>query len=218
MKKTGNKGIRAIKRAAAVLAIAAVAVMMYPLGFPGGGTHASDNTMETLNYDVTVEVAKDNSYDFHEHLDVYYVTAHHGIYRYIPMQGQRISKIKVPGYDYEAYNQSGYEVVKIGSGSYTLTGENPYDIYYNIAMYDDENSDMDMLLLNLIPTDWETDIDSSKCVVTLPKEADLSKAKVFSGSYGTASNEDNAVLETGADGKTITITANDIPAHHGITL
>ena len=218
MKKTGNKGIRALRRAAAVLAIAAVAVMMYPLGLPGGDTHASDNTMETLNYDVTVDVAKDNSYDFHEHLDMYYVTAHHGIYRYIPMQGQRISNIKVPGYNYETYTQSGYEVVKIGSGSYTLTGENPYDIYYNIAMYEDENSDMDMLLLNLIPTDWETDIYSSKCVVTLPKEADLSKAKVFSGSYGTASNEDNAVLETGADGKTITVTASDIPAHHGITL
>ena len=125
MKKTGNKGIRALRRAAAVLAIAAVAVMMYPLGLPGGDTHASDNTMETLNYDVTVEVAKDNSYDFHEHLDMYYVTAHHGIYRYIPMQGQRISNIKVPGYNYETYTQSGYEVVKIGSGSYTLTGENP---------------------------------------------------------------------------------------------
>ena len=35
MKKTGNKGIGVLKRAAAVLAIAAVAVMMYPLGLPG---------------------------------------------------------------------------------------------------------------------------------------------------------------------------------------
>ena len=206
------------KRAAAVLAIAAVAVMMMPLGLPGSVATASDNTMYTVNYDVTVDVAKDNSYDYHEHLDMYYVTAHHGIYRYIPMQGQKISRINVPGYNYETYTQSGYQVVKIGSGSYTLTGDAPYDIYYNIAMYEDENSDMDMLLLNLVPTDWETDIGSSTCVVNLPKEADLSKAKVYSGSYGTASNEDNAVLETGSDGKTITITAKDIPAHHGVTL
>ena len=214
--KTSSTGI--LKRAAAVLAIAAVAVMTMPFMTAGTGSYASDNTMYTINYDVTVDVAKNNSYDFHEHLDMYYVTAHHGIYRYLPMQGQKISHIKVPGYDYETYTQSGYQVVKIGSGSYTLTGENPYDIHYNIAMYEDENNEKDMLLLNLLPTDWETDIGSSRCVVNLPKEADLSKAKVYSGSYGTDSNEDNAVLETGSDGKTITITAKDIPAHHGVTL
>ena len=202
----------------ALIAAAALIVLAMPVGLSGADSYASDNTMYTVSYDVTVDVAKDNSYDFHEHLDMYYVTAHHGIYRYIPMQGQKISGIRVPGYEYDTYTQSGYQVVKIGSGSYTLTGENPYDILYNIAMYDDENEEKDMLLLNLIPTDWETDIGSSTCVVNLPKEADLSKAKVYSGSYGTASNEDNAVIETGDDGKTITITAKDIPAHHGITL
>ena len=198
--------------------IAAAALIVLALPFVDTGSYASDNTMYTLNYDVTVDVAENNSYDYLEHLDMYYVTAHHGIYRYIPKQGQKISAIRVPGYEYDTYTQSGYEVIKIGSGSYTLTGEHPYDILYNIAMYEDENNEKDMLLLNLIPTDWETDIGSSKCVVNLPKEADLSKAKVYSGSYGTASNEDNAVLEVGDDGKTITITANDIPAHHGITL
>ena len=203
-------------RVAAIAGILAILAAM--ITFTSPQAHASDNTMNTLNYNVDVEVAKDNSYAFHEHLDMDYVTPHHGIYRYIPMQGQKISGIKVSGYNFETYTQSGYEVIKIGSGSYTLMGENPYDIYYNIAMYEDENNDMDMLLLNLIPTDWETDIAASKCTVTLPKEADLSKAKVFSGSYGTASNEDNAVMETGADGKTITITAANIPAHHGITL
>ncbi len=205
-------------RSFSLIAIAALMALTVPVMLQCGGSYASDNTMYTINYDVSVDVAKNNSYDFHEHLDMYYVTAHHGIYRYLPMQGQKISGIKVPGYQYETYTQSGYQVVKIGSGSYTLTGENPYDILYNIAMYEDENDEKDMLLLNLIPTDWETDIGSSTCVVTLPKEADLSKAKVYSGSYGTASNEDNAVLETGDDGKTITITAKDIPAHHGVTL
>ena len=112
--KTRSTGV--LKRAAAVLAIAAVAFMMMPFATAGTGSYASDNTMYTVNYDVSVDVAKNNSYDFHEHLDMYYVTAHHGIYRYLPMQGQKISRIKVPGYDYEAYTQSGYTVLKIGSG------------------------------------------------------------------------------------------------------
>ena len=205
-----------IKRVAAVAGI--LAILAATVSFTVPQAHASDNTMNTLNYDVTVDVSKDNSYDFHEHLDMFYVTAHHGIYRYLPMQGQKISGIKVPGYNFETYTQNGYEVIKIGSGSYTLTGENPYDIYYNIAMYEDENADKDMLLLNLVPTDWSTDIESSKCVVNLPKEADLSKTQVFSGPYGASGNEDNAVLETGSDGKTITVTAKDIPAHHGVTI
>ena len=209
---------KALHRSLALIAAAALIVLAIPFVNTGADSHASDNTMYTLNYDVTVDVSEDNSYDYLEHLDMYYVTAHHGIYRYIPKQGQKISGIRVPGYEYDTYTQSGYEVIKIGSGSYTLTGEHPYDIMYNIAMYEDENNEKDMLLLNLVPTDWETDIGSSKCVVNLPKEADLSKAKVYSGSYGTASNEDNAVLETGDDGRTITITAHDIPAHHGVTL
>ena len=218
MKTNKTRSTGFLKKAAAVLAIAAVAVMMTPFATVGTGSYASDNTMYTTNYDVTVDVAKDNSYEYHEHLDMYYVTAHHGIYRYLPMQGQKITGIRVPGYEYDTYTQSGYQVIKIGSGSYTLTGENPYDILYKIAMYEDENNEKDMLLLNLIPTDWETDIGASKCVINLPKEADLSKARVYSGSYGTDSNEDNAVLETGDDGKSITITAKDIPAHHGVTL
>lgn len=214
-----RKGYAAIvKRIAAVLAIAALLVMMTPLALRGTDSHASDNTMYTLKYNVNVDVSENNSYDYREHLDMYFVTPHHGIYRYLPKQGQKLSGIHVPGYNYETYTQSGCEVIKIGSGSYTLTGENPYDIYYNIAMYEDENDEKDMLLLNLIPADWETDIRSSTCTVKLPKEADLSKAEVYSGSYGTAGNEDNAVLETGDDGKTIVIKATNIPAHHGITL
>ena len=218
MKTNRISCIDVIKRTAAVLAIAALTVMMIPFRAPAGESFADDNTMYTINYDVTVDVSENNSYDYHEHLDMYYVTAHHGIYRYLPKQGQKLSGVRVPDYEYETYTQSGYEVLKIGSGSYVLTGENPYDIYYKISMYEDENQEKDMLLLNLVPADWETSIGSSKCVVTLPKEADLSKANIYSGPYGTETNQDNAVMTAGEDGKTITVTAKDIPAHHGITL
>ena len=208
---------RSIKsRIAAVLGIAALILMMLPVSL--GGSFAADNTMMTDRFDITVDVAEDNTYEYQEHLDMNYITPHHGIYRYIPVQGYKISNIKVPGYDYEIYSDGGYRVVKIGSGNYTLTGENPYDIMYKITMYEDENTEKDMLLLNLVPTDWETDISESVCTINLPKEADLSKAQVFSGPYGTEGNDVGAVLETSDDGKTITITAENIPAHNGVTL
>jgi uncharacterized membrane protein YgcG len=203
-------------RAAAVIAVIGLILMLVP--FTGGSSHAADNTMYATEYNVEVDVAEDNSYDYHEYINVYYSTPHHGIYRYIPVRGYRVGGIQVPGYEYETYSESGNKVVKIGSADYVLTGENPYDIYYKITMWEDENTEKDMLLLNLIPTDWETDIGSVKCTVNLPKGADLSKAEVFSGSYGTSSNEDNAVMTPSDDGQTITITAEDLPAHHGITL
>ena len=191
-------------------------LMTLPIGT--ADVYASDNTYMTTRYDVDVVVSEDNSYDYHETLDIYYATPHHGIYRYIPINGSKISKIRVPGYEYETYTQSGNTVLKIGSGSYTITGPATYDITYNLAMYEDENPEMDMLLLNLIPTGWETDIDSSVCTVQLPKEADLSKVQIYSGSYGTDSNEDNIQVETGSDGKTIILTGSNIPSNHGVTL
>ena len=206
-------------RIAAVCAAAAIAVLTVPLGWTAGTeAWASDNTMMTDAYNVDVVVAEDNTYDFHEHLDIDYITYHHGIYRYIPMQGVKLSKIKVPGYDYDTYNSSGYKVIKIGSADYTLIGRNSYDIYYHVMMYEDNNEEKDMLLVNLLPTDWETDIASAECTVTLPKAADLSKAEVFSGPYGTSGNEDGVKLETSDDGLTIRVTGSDIPAHHGVTV
>lgn len=207
-----------IRRLAAVMAAAALIVMTIPPGIGSGDAYADDNTMMTNSYDVNIVVNEDNSYDYQELINLVFTSPHHGIYRYIPINGSRITGVKVPGYNYETYTESGNVVIKIGSGDYTLVGLNDYDIRYNIAMYEDENDEMDMLLLNLLPTGWETDIRSAKCTVTLPKEADLSKAKVYSGTHGTEGNEDNAVLTTSDDGRTITVTVSNLPVHHGVTL
>ena len=211
-----NKKNRFAVKTAALAGILAVVLMMMP--FAAEPVSADDNTMNTLNYDVEVDVSEDNSYVFHEFINMYYVTPHHGIYRYLPKEGQKITKIKIPDYDYEIYSQNGFEVIRIGSANYVLTGEQPYDIYYNIAMFEDENDEKDMLLVNLIPADWETGIESSECVIHLPKEADLSKANVYSGPYGAEGNEDEVVMETGDDGTTITVKAENLPAHHGVTV
>lgn len=140
-------------RIAAIMGIAALILAVVRL--PAQMSYAADNTMETPQYNINVEVAENNSYKIDETLQINYVTPHHGIYRYIPINGSEITNIRVPGYDFETYRENGNMVVKIGSGSYTLTGLNEYDISYKITMFEDGNTDMDMLLLNLIPTGWE---------------------------------------------------------------
>ena len=206
----------AIMRMAAIAAIAVVTALILP--FNVTEAFAADNTMATTSYEVNVDVAQNNSYDFTENININYITPHHGIYRYIPIGGTRISKIKVPGYEFETYTQNGCEVLKIGSGSYTVSGPTQYTVKYNLALYDDENSEKDMLLVNLIPTDWETDIDRAYGTVKLPKDTDLSKVEVYSGTYGTTGNDDNVRIKTDEASRTISFSATNVPAHHGISI
>ena len=204
------------KRIAAVVGILAVLAFMLPAS--KWEAAASDNTMYATDYEVNVQVNENNSYDFEESLNIYYATPHHGIYRYIPINGSKISNIRVPDYEYETYTQNGNDVIKIGSGSFTLTGDNEYRIYYRLSMYDDENSEKDMMLINVIPTGWETDIAYAHGVVTLPKDTDLSNVQVFSGPFGTEGNEDNVKIEVDEAKRTIAFAASDLPARHGITI
>lgn len=212
----GRAGVRLWMRICATAGIIAVCVLFLPMA--GMTAFAYDNTMDTETYKVNVTVAENNSYDFREEIGMNYITPHHGIYRYIPASGYRITDIRVPGYEYETYSQNGNIVVKIGSGSYSLTGRNAYEIGYRISMYDDENTEKDMLLLNLIPTGWQTDIAKVSGKVTLPKETDLSKAEIFSGSYGADGNEDGIRMTVGDDGRTIVFEGENLPANHGVSL
>jgi len=206
-----------------VLSVAAslALVLMLTAGFCTGTlqeAYAADSSYGTENFDVTVDVNEDNSYNITESIVVDFYYPHHGIYRYIPENGSRVNKVKVPGYDFSTYTESGNLVIKIGSADYTVYGEYPYDIYYEMQVYDDSDTSKDYMLLNVIPTDWETPIDEATATITLPKEADLSDVKVYSGRYGTEENEDNVQLETSSDGRTVTVKVTDLPANHGVTV
>ena len=214
--KTRKHHASLISRAAAVFALLSLLLLSYPAA--GTPVYAEDNTYTTPLFNVDITASEDNSFQVNETIDVDYIYPHHGIYRYIPTNGVHISRIHVPGYDYETYMQNGYKVVKIGSGSYTLTGPNTYNVNYNMAFYDDEDETLDRLALNVIPTGWETAIEHASATITLPKEADLSNVQIYSGTYGTEGNEVNAKVKTSDDGKTIQVDAYDVPAHNGITV
>lgn len=205
-----------ICRIAAIAAVVSLLLFAFPV--TGHEAYAEDNTYSTPSFNVDIVASEDNSFQVREKIDVDFTYPHHGIYRYIPTNGIHVTNIRVPGYDYETYTQNGYKVVKIGSGSFTLIGPNQYNIGYNMAFYDDEDSSLDRLALNVIPTEWETAIENATVTITLPKEADLSKVQIYSGNYGTEGNEDNAKVTTSQDGKTIKVEADYLPAYHGVTV
>ena len=178
----------------------------------------ADDSYRTASFNVDISASEDNSFDVNETIDVDYLSPHHGIFRYIPLNGIHVSKIDVPGYKYDVSTQSGNKVIKIGDGDISLTGPQTYNVAYRMAFYDDEDDSLDRLALNVIPTGWETQIDHASAVIALPKEADLSKVQIYSGGYGDTGNTDNVKLTVSDDGKTIRIDADDLPAYHGVTV
>lgn len=172
----------------------------------------------TDRFDVEIKVDEDNVYWFHEKIDVNFETPHHGIYRYIPERMVKINSIEVPGYEKKIYSESRNKVIQIGSADYTLTGKHSYDVLYRMQLYDDKDSTKDILSLDVIPTGWGSSIEAAKISIILPKTAPLENIAIYSGTYGSKGNEDGVKVETKNDGKTILLSADNLPNGHGITV
>lgn len=221
--KMRNKGLRKGLAKLAVIAVSFVLCMPMMLCFIQGGeligkSYASDNTYNTNKFYVDVNALENNAFEIREDIQVDFFYPHHGIYRYVPINGYKFSGISVPGYDYDTYTDNGSFVFQIGSADYYENGITDYTIKYKLTAYDDETTEKDVLMLNLIPTGWSTDIHSARATIHLPKPADLSGAKVYSGYYGSDTNEDNAVIKTSEDGQTIFVSAENLEPYHGVTV
>ena len=212
--KTNNKSlsIRLAAIAASLVLIAATVLGYYQTSY------AADASYGTNSFDVKVVAHENNSFDIQEDITVDFWYPHHGIYRYIPDNGVTINNVDVPGYYYEEYQEGGNKVLQIGDGDYTLDGINQYRIAYKMTAYDDRDDSLDRLMLNVIPTGWETSIDHARALIKLPKKTDLSKIQLYTGEAWSEENAVNATAKAGSDGKTIYVEAYDVPANNGITV
>jgi uncharacterized membrane protein YgcG len=154
----------------------------------------------TNEYNVTMDVASDNSFLLKEEINVTFTEPRHGIYRYIPLSGtahsqvdgklieqnykMKVENISVEGYEYQVYQENGNAVIQIGSPDYLVEGNQSYIITYRVRLYDDGISGYDSLYYNVIPNGWGTTIAASKIIIQMPKEFDSSKAEFLAGAYG----------------------------------
>ena len=208
---------------ALVLALS-IAVTLLP-----SAAFAANGDMETTSYNVLVNVKDDKSAVITEEIDVDFIAYMHGILRYIPFRGEtteqvngeavvtkyrnRISDIFVSGYEFQTYTESGYEVIQIGNPDQTVQGPHSYQFSYRYEMAADIHEDFDTLYLNVIPTKWDTDIESATVTINMPKAFDSKNIEVFSGG-GTAGN-----TKTTVDGNTIKIVSTALLAEgDGITI
>lgn len=170
----------------------------------------------TKAFDVDVKVNKDYSYEFTETITVDFKSAKHGIYRKIPIASNyKIKDISVEGGDVKV-TKDNYVNIRIGSPNSYVTGEKTYVIRYKIYNYthsDKENN----IYVDVLPTEWETSIASSKITVSLPSDFKYTETKSYSGSYGT-STEDNSKWSYDKANNTLSYENTDINYNSGVTL
>ena len=188
----------------------------------------------TESFDVDVTVNEDNSYDFSETIKVNFDQQKHGIYVYIPESGmegintpefsipdQRAPEISdewVKDWNYEVYSDNGCTVFQIGDADSTVIGEQTYELGYRMSIVDDKDTTKDFMYIDLLPTGWETAIDSATIHVTMPKDVDPDNIEVYADSYGFADTVSNVSWECSDDGREITITGENLEKGQGVTI
>ena len=193
--------------------------------------YGSDGTMETLGFDVKVQLAEDNTMLVTETITINYLTPHHGIFRNINFRGvaesefggavyqqnysNKIKEVSVEGYDLNQYTDGDFYVIQIGSGDYTVEGIHTYEISYRCIFRDDRISEFDSFYWNLIPYGWEMPIQEANLTVEFPAPVEVDKVEVFSGLYGTTQTVD---FEASEDNRTFYYHGTQLEEGQGVTL
>ena len=223
-----------MKKYTAVLLVLLLAVLVCGgfVAFGAEAAYAADDSYTTESFDVDVNITENHVMQYEERIVVDFLEPHHGIYRYIPIQKKfyDIRDIHVWGGDYNEdyeysgeneYGTYGNEILQIGDAYRTFTGEKDYKIQYSLVCTKDEDEDYDWVSLDLLPTGWQTPIESSTITMTMPKEVDWSTFALYTGQAGEEVDvlqDSHFKVEFGDDNRTLTIRAKDLPQGEGITL
>lgn len=174
---------------------------------------ASSSGYEIEDYNIDITVNEDNTYDIKEEITANFLTEKHGIFRKIPIHNSvkrqdgssydnyaRITNIKVVGGKYTTSVENNYKVIKIGDADKTLVGEQKYTISYKYDIGPDKLEDADEFYLNIIGTEWDTEINHVSFTIKMPKAFDEEKLGFSTGSYSSTGSD---ILEYSVDENTI---------------
>ncbi len=178
----------------------------------------------TDSYDVDIKVNKDNTYKVYEEISVDFSVEKHGIFRYVPygnfddMGYMKVENVKVDEWKYETYTEDGNMVVQIGDADATVTGPLVYNINYDMIVHEDRDETRDFFYVDVIPTDWETPIESAHITIQFPKKINAKDIDVYSGRYGSSVLGKDIDFKYDKSTKTLTIDAGYLKQGHGITV
>lgn len=186
------------------------------------GVCARDKSFVIERYDVDILVEENNVLHITEHINVDFQNGRHGIYREIPVvvtaqrdiegeNAQTTHYIKVKNITvsdsiygasapFEQYREGQNLVIMIGKEKQIVRGEVNYTISYDYDIGADGIEEFDELYINIIGTQWDTDINSSSFSISMPKPFDADKLSVTVGSSGFQKNN---IVQYSADDSSI---------------
>lgn len=175
-------------------------------------------------YDIDVTVGEDNSYQVREYIQVDFDRPQRGIFRYIPIydeDGRKVMKIQdvdTADVPHKIYEENYNTVIRLGDEDTYVTGVQNYEISYLARVYDDGDASSDLLYYDLLPTGWETPIDSCYISVELPKPIDKEAITIYADAYGIADVHENVYWSYDSEQRKIFIEARNLPQGTGITV
>lgn len=213
--------------------VALVLLIILFSSISGAVSAFADDSYTTDVFNVNIDITKKHVIKYEEEITVDFLSPHHGIYRYIPVQKKfyDVRDVSVYGDDYDdSYKTTGENengtygnrILQIGDPYMTYTGNKDYRILYSLVCTKDEDEDRDYLSADLLPTGWQTPIKSSVINLTLPKKVNWDEVHLFSGKAGDKENpvesDEHFKVKYGEDGKTLRIVCEDLEQGVGITI
>lgn len=149
------------------------------------------------NYNIDVQVSKDNVYRINEQIDVYFTSPSHGIFRTIPIKNtvrrsdgsKYVNSAKIK--NFKATDLVSKDIVgnsikyKMGDPNRKITGSKTYRIQYDYVLSPDAIKENEFYF-NLIGTQWDTHIKRVVFKISMPKKFDQNALGFSMGRYGQA--------------------------------
>jgi len=182
------------------------------------------------SYDVVMDVEEDGVIHVKESINMSFFVPSHGLYSEIPIQykmdfgdGEKnyvfpVKNINVEGHKYSVEYGQESVVIKAGNPDYEFTGKESYVLTYDIYTRDLDLDGLQMLYMNIIPTNIDAHIYNVSFAIHMPKKFDTSKINFTSGKYGNENTGNNNVTYH-VEGNTIYGAYNKfLSPYEGITI
>ncbi|WP_027702193.1 DUF2207 domain-containing protein [Metaclostridioides mangenotii] len=182
------------------------------------------------SYDVVMDVEEDGVIHVKESINMSFFVPSHGLYSEIPIQykmdfgdGEKnyvfpVKNINVEGHKYSVEYGQESVVIKAGNPDYEFTGKESYVLTYDIYTRDLDLDGLQMLYMNIIPTNIDAHIYNVSFAIQMPKKFDTSKINFTSGKYGNENTGNNNVTYH-VEGNTIYGAYNKfLSPYEGITI
>ena len=175
----------------------------------------------TRHFDVKVRFDDSHTAKVTEHIEVFFVQAHQGIIRKMPLamdRSYKIKHVKVPGYQFTTRKDGEQLLVEIGEPDVELTGKHVYEINYEIVYYKDRSFEQDELDQILLPDNWGTSIRHSRLVVVMPKACNWDQTEIDFGRSGSMDEDWSKYFKKQTTERVLTFDGKDIPLHYGLVV